>query len=513
MASEVETRTAAEAAQSDSYSQRKWPLWAWAMIALGSALRLRQFLTNRSLWFDEAALALNVIHRPFHGLWKPLDYHQGAPIGFLLVEKLVSQLVGTGELALRLVPLLAGIAALFIFLPVARSYVSGKALPLALFLFALCSSVVYYSSEAKQYSSDALVSLLLLWVAARMVESPLTARQLFGFSAAGALAIWFSHPASVVLAGAGIAILLAAVAARDWRRVQQLAPILVAWAASFFLCYVVSLRSLGHDGILLNYWAQAFPPRSQSLLATLSWLSDKFIAAFGDPASVFPILGAAFFCAGCWHMMRRRTITLGLLATPLLVLLLASFVRRYPLQGRLLLFITPILLLVISEGAMWAYEMIEPFSRLLGVVLVTLLLLRPAYLGVDAIVHPRHPDDIKPVIRYIETHQEPGDVYYVYYGARYQFAYYSERYPLPAGHMQMGADCGSDPTCYAANIEPLRGNPRTWIVLSHILIDNGIDEGRVLTDQLDSVGTRLQGFQASGARAFLYALTEPKKSP
>ena len=45
------------------------------LIILAAALRLRQYLANRSLWLDEAKFSLNIIHRNFAQLWQPLDYH------------------------------------------------------------------------------------------------------------------------------------------------------------------------------------------------------------------------------------------------------------------------------------------------------------------------------------------------------------------------------------------------------------------------------------------------------
>ncbi|MDE5108199.1 MAG: hypothetical protein O4808_14405, partial [Trichodesmium sp. St17_bin3_1_1] len=59
----------------------------YLIIAFGVALRLIQYLSNRSLWADEAVLALNIVNRSYLELMQPLDYDQGAPIGFLIVEK------------------------------------------------------------------------------------------------------------------------------------------------------------------------------------------------------------------------------------------------------------------------------------------------------------------------------------------------------------------------------------------------------------------------------------------
>ena len=93
-----------------------WEKAAAALLLLtGMLLRIRQYLTGRSLWVDEAMLALNIVERDFAGMFKPLDYDQGAPLGFLLVEKVFNLLLGKHELALRLFPLLAGLASLGLF--------------------------------------------------------------------------------------------------------------------------------------------------------------------------------------------------------------------------------------------------------------------------------------------------------------------------------------------------------------------------------------------------------------
>src|SRR5215212_8629067 len=98
------------------------------LILLGVILRLRQYLTGRSLWVDEAMLALNIVERNWTGMFQPLDYDQGAPIGFLLVEKLLNLMLGKHELALRLFPLLVGLISLGLFYLLGKRMMSGPGL-------------------------------------------------------------------------------------------------------------------------------------------------------------------------------------------------------------------------------------------------------------------------------------------------------------------------------------------------------------------------------------------------
>ena len=77
-----------------------------AILIAGLLLRLLHYLNNRSLWLDEAKLARNILDRGPIELLTPLEYNQGAPILFLLLVDATTALLGSSELALRLVPLL-----------------------------------------------------------------------------------------------------------------------------------------------------------------------------------------------------------------------------------------------------------------------------------------------------------------------------------------------------------------------------------------------------------------------
>src|SRR5262245_7265769 len=93
-------------------SERRWAVAAWVLIGLGVLLRVARWADNRSLWLDEVFLASDREHGSFAGLLLRLDYREGAGVGFLVLCKALITALGSSEMALRLVPLVAGVAAL-----------------------------------------------------------------------------------------------------------------------------------------------------------------------------------------------------------------------------------------------------------------------------------------------------------------------------------------------------------------------------------------------------------------
>lgn len=74
-------------------------VFSYFILTLGAINRIIQYEFNRSLWADEAVLALNIVHRSYLELFQPLDYDQAAPPGFLMIEKLTIELFGNQEYA------------------------------------------------------------------------------------------------------------------------------------------------------------------------------------------------------------------------------------------------------------------------------------------------------------------------------------------------------------------------------------------------------------------------------
>lgn len=333
------------------------------LIGVGAALRVAQYLAGRPLWMDEGSLAGNIVGRPFVGLFGPLSNMQLAPPGFLVIEWIAARGLGHHDWALRLWPLAAGVAALFLFERFSRPFLGATAAWVALGMFALSDDLIYYASELKQYSSDVAVAIAcgMMGVAMARGSATMTAGRLAGFAAGGAAAVWFSHPAVFVLAGAGVVAMAGAVGRRDWRSAAGLAVVGAAWVASFAGVYAVSGRQLGEGGGMWRFWAGAFPPRPASVAGGLGWAGRKVLYLFVNPLDFATPLGprlslllvVPLFAVGCVALGRRDPEGLAILILPAGFALGASALRLYPAHGRLALFLVPSLVVPIAEGAGW----------------------------------------------------------------------------------------------------------------------------------------------------------------
>jgi hypothetical protein len=248
-------------------------------------------------------------------------------------------------------------------------------------------------------------------------------------------------------------------------------------------------------------------------LRTIVFVIQRCVNVFDDPANLIPAVGAAVFVVGCIKLARKRNVYFWLLSGPLVAALLAGLLHKYPLGGRFFLFALPILFLIIGEGAASIADASGRFSRTIQIGLFVVLLMKPFWMDAQALIHPKRPDDIKLAIQYIQAHQQTGDAWYVYHWARYQFWYYSDLNHINPGTVRVGVDCGVDQACYAADLDQLRGQPRVWVLFSHIWIGDGLQEEDFFLDHFDHLGVRMDTYKSTGARAYLYDLSQPVSAP
>jgi uncharacterized membrane protein len=413
------------------------------IVVVGVALRIATYVANRSFSIDESLLALNVITKSPTQLLGHLFGVQAAPVGFLGLQKFMEMLFGSSEFSLRLLPLIASLASLGLFVVVSRSFLSRRPALYALALFALFDPVISYAAIAKQYEFDVLVTLILYALFVRVEQEPRSWARLASLGFAGVVAVWFSHPAVFVLATVGVVVAVR-LAPQDRRKVAALGAFCALWVAS--LAGEIALTGSNVQTIARSF--QRGEHHSSILLTTgadpgAGWFADatsrlRYLVGLEHTTTGVPVLGSVLwlnqaltvvlvsvaFLGGVGFLVRRTRIGI-LLTLPVLLVLVASALHRYPLVGRTLLFLFPAIALCMAEGV----NTLSRFRRrtvaraLAGgaacTVLVAVALLPAFYL-----THTRNAEEMKPALAYLGRHYHPTDTLYVNTGAQIGLAYY-----------------------------------------------------------------------------------------
>jgi hypothetical protein len=476
----------------------------WILFAFGAAVRLRIFFAVRSLWLDEASLAVDVLHNDMSTL---LGSGVNAPDGFLAVTKLATIVGGGHELVLRLIPLLAGIATLPLIYHVGKRMIGRHTARLATVFLAISPTLIYYSAEFKQYSADAVIGLTLyavIFLGARKRERLALP---FTITAAGlgGLAIWFSHPACFVLPAIGVVLFTRAAASRDSQRTATLAGVGAVWAISFAALYLISLQELGAQDSLIQFWQTTYMPLPPRSLTDLLWFPRAVLGLFAYPGDIYPAgVGVFAFVAGAAATYREKRDCLWALLLPIGLALLASGLHRYPFSGRFLVFSVPALFLLVGRGATWLWS--RSVGRPAAILLVFLLLAMPLARTTQKIISPPEREAFRPLLKMVAEQRQASDTIYVYYGAKRAFQYYRSRFFSGEETILIGSQHRDDQSRYARELNRLDGRGRVWILMSHVYDD----ERKFFLKHLEALGSRRGRIHAKEVWAYLYDFSTDK---
>ncbi len=479
-----------------------------SLLLLGALLRIRQYLTGRSLWADEAMLALNIVNRSFAGMFQPLDYDQGAPIGFLLVEKFFNVILGKNEFVLRLFPLLAGLLSLWLFYLLLRHTTHGAGLFTALALFALNPRLVYYSSEVKQYIVDVAVAISLLLIAASLFDASPRKKDFAWLALGGLLALWFSHPALFVLAGIGLALVIVYLRRRDFAGLRVMTGVGATWVLNIGVLYLLILKGLNQNAYMREYWQGAFlplPPWNDA-----GWflrnINENIGIQFGIPYAVLFVL--VLMLAG-WVILflHRREYAIAF-ACIVLLTVIASALQLYPLFERMILFLVPLGLILLGKAVEGLQRSLQksPVPGTLAVLLLAgYLIYGPLIASAQSFVAPKYFEHIRPAMEQLRDSWKDGDVLYVSSGALPAFRFYApfygmERIPYDYGEREDY----KNPQSILTELGSLRGQSRVWILLSHVYERGGFNEKDFILNALDQMGEKKREFRLPGTSVFLY---------
>jgi hypothetical protein len=465
-------------------------LLALAPIALGVALRLDLFLVNRALTLDEAALSRNLLERSWIGILRPLAFAQVAPPAFLLVQKGATVLFGASEYALRLFPLLCGIASVWLAWLVARRIVSYGAAIIATLLVAMGNLLVDYSVNVKQYPVDVAATLLIVLLTLTAIERTPTSARSIGYGLVGLAVAALSFTAVFALVAAALTCTLVAWQTPDAVSRRRLAVLIAWWMLAAAVAVLTERASMSApDAEYMNwFWGAGFMPLPPADLHDLLWLPNRIRGIFSFTGQLrISIAWLALVAIGVWALIRRgRTAQASLLLLPLLLVIAAATVRLYPFEsGRLELFLLPLLFVLVGEGVAWFWRSFSSRWRpaaAIPAVAVMALAAHSAWVGIE---QRERDGGARTLMAYIRENWQPGDHIYVYYATGQQFFFYAPRYQFTPADYTVGTCSRGVGRPYLRELDKLRGHSRVWLVMSRYDV-----EPPVLLSYLDAIGTQ-----------------------
>lgn len=230
------------------------------IIIAGVTVSILQFMHNRSLWLDESYLALNIINRDIIQLLQPLDYNQVAPIFFLLIEKVFSALFGYYEFGFRLFPLFCYWASIYFLYKIFRILnLNTYVIIISMSLFVFNGTIIYYSSEVKQYMTDVLVLSGMYYFTLKSYE--LSIKKYISLVVLGTISIFLSNVSPIILLCCGIYLLYSDFKG-GWKDLKYIFITSTVWLIFFGVYFLFFIYQHPIKEFMLGYWSNegAFMP-------------------------------------------------------------------------------------------------------------------------------------------------------------------------------------------------------------------------------------------------------------
>lgn len=378
----------------------------------GLVLRFDQYLINRSLWHDEAHLALNFVDLGFKDLAKPLENFQSAPIFFLWGVELFTHIFGLGEMSLRLLPFIFSIAVMPMFYYIVYELTKQRLTALIAFLiYALNISFVYYASELKPYTIDVSAYIVLSYLVLSSNRFVDRNRNILLILSGCALA-FFSNSTQLVVVCIGTYYLQNLKIIKDETRLLAMPlknlVVLGFWLLAIGVNYFIFVHDHPYASGMKEIWAWTFcptpffGPEFNNYMTTYFpnvFLQDLFLV---DSTYFMGYIILALFIAGIIIAIVKKNYNIlifGLLPVTLSYVL--SLFSLYPFYGRFILYAFPGIIMLMSIGISAFVLAINNSIYKYGAGLLAAIFLF-ALLKNSVVAVPKWEIKIKPALMYID---------------------------------------------------------------------------------------------------------------
>lgn len=435
---------------------------------LAICLRLDMYIFNRSFWFDEAALALNVTDGSFFDLFGRLKYYQSAPPMFLFETKILTALFATQERIFRFIPFLCSLFLLPLFYVFSKYFLYGRYTRLfALFLFAINTNLIYYSTEFKPYALDVFAAISLPFLVLLLkFKRPVLLGIIF------ALFPWYSYASGLV--EFALVLVLFAYVLKNKKHIKSFLLFLLPQIINLplFALHLGAIEST--RSFMAKIWSWGYIQSDFSNFTTL--LLENIFYTFHPykiVLKIFPLLLPVLLGLVCFFgavlIFKRNKLKFYLLLCPFFAVLFFAYFGLYPFYDRMTLFLTPIYLMLFAKG------LERFFQKSYGVILLVIFMLASIYPVALAQINMKNlPSQDLAIFLKLKENYKKGDMIILDETSTPQFIYYSRRYDFHTKNV-MTEKMTKDSYGYLIYLNSLDKSKNYWFVRSNVRFPDTAD--------------------------------------
>jgi hypothetical protein len=461
------------------------------LVAISIIVRIIMYIKCRSFWLDEAALAENVVMRNWLELLaQPLSNGQSAPVLYVIAIKAIGSMFGYSEFSLRIFSFFSFICLLIceaIFLKKIFNFNNFK-IAFVVVMSALLPSYIWYSNELKPYMSDAffIVLILLLYFYYTQCKIKLPILIILYI-----LLLGFSSPAIFFIGGTLLFEFISAILNKNKKQMLCIAISGTAILVIFALYYHWWMSPVSEH--MKTFWDSYSRERNIIRRIVLIFTAHNERGGY----IFFLWLFVPFALLGIFSLCKSKNKIACSLVLSLLFTFLASSIGKWPLNGRLWLFLPAIVLIFTPVGADIVLNKIK-YRKAMSAIGLSVLLAITAYLSVNCLKFAKHRmyflrSEINPLIFYVQENIKNDEKLYVSPGAIYTFRYKNGYNATKIGN---AAD-----NSIIYDLQLILENKKTYLLFSHFTFDEiesdlaGLQKYGTLTEVLNVYDTPLYYFE------------------
>jgi hypothetical protein len=388
---------------------------------------------------------------------------------------------------------------------------NGYAIIIALSLFVFNPTLVFYSSDVKQYMTDVLVLLAVFYFVLKGYKKETNKYYILG--AVGVVAITISNVAPIILFVGGLCLLYDQLFVSKNKKILPLFVLFAIWVSTFLLYYVLFIYNHPTKEFMVKFWSaqdeSAFFNINKNSVLFLTEKTKKIFNILSCQLP-FPLSSAApfpniinkyilmlFFLTGFVVFIRERKIKLIILTcAPIIVHLFLSVFRLYPFESKFILYTLPCFIILCSEGLGTIIKII--FSSLKIKKFIPFAIIIPLFFFLSGYPVKLEREEVKKSIRYIQENIHEGEDIYIYYFTTFSYKYYDnigftnlKTHIIEGKYNRLGLYSDGD----ISELKMLHG--KTWLLFTF--------KGSNMIEYIDSLGyKRIKEYKVKGSSVYLY---------